>query len=95
LSLFQGNITAQGAYEELLASGVNFSAMLSEYEVERAPTIEASLASTPGLSKTKRRACGSQQLSIESLTTSLVSVNMDGTEVGNSCTSLGRLLLYF
>ena len=55
--------------------------MLSEYEVERAPTIEASLASTPGLSKTKRRVCGSQQLSIESLNASLVSINLDGTEV--------------
>ena len=58
--------------------------MLSEYEVERAPTIEASLASTPGLSKTKRRVCGSQQLSIESLNASLVSINLDGTEVSFS-----------
>lgn len=76
----QGNITCQGTYEELVALGVNFSAMLSEYEVERAPTIEASLAATPGLSKTKRRVCGSQQLSIESLNASLVSINLDQTE---------------
>lgn len=54
--------------------------MLSEFEVERAPTIEASLASTPGLSKTKRRVCGSQQLSAESLNTSLVSIQLDSTE---------------
>ena len=55
--------------------------MLSEYEVERAPTIEASLASSAGLGKTKRRVCGSQQLSVESLNASLVSINLDGTEV--------------
>ena len=77
----KGHITSQGNYEELVALGVNFSAMLSEYEVERAPTIEASLASTPGLSKTKRRVCGSQQLSAESLNTSLVSIQLDSTEV--------------
>lgn len=82
-SCSQGNIMSQGTYEELVASGVDFSAMLSEYEVERAPTIEASLASSAGLSKTKRRVCGSAQLSVESLTSSLVSVHLDGTEVGS------------
>ncbi|XP_067949778.1 ATP-binding cassette sub-family C member 4-like [Watersipora subatra] len=80
LVMQEGNISSQGTYEELIASGVDFSAMLAEYEVERAPTIEASLASTAGLSKTKRRVCGSQQLSMESLNASLVSINLDGTE---------------
>lgn len=83
----EGSITAKGTYDELLDRGVDFSALLSEFEVERTPTIEATLAATAELSKTKRHPFGSVQLSAESLNASLANVHVEHVE-GKSMHSL-------